>query len=151
MDMMLCTPDLSSLAITKGKSLASPGSPSKRRQGVSHYNDGDSSPSKRRIKTDKVGLAPEERGLLFGNSTNQTVGLDDFAEINESCKADLSMQDLTSPPRPKKVTKARSKTKRTGKAHPSKTTSGERSQRPQSHLKVEVVIERRLGTEVACT
>ncbi|PBK76728.1 DHS-like NAD/FAD-binding domain-containing protein [Armillaria solidipes] len=149
MDMMLSTPDLSGLAITKGKSLASPSSPSKRRQGASHYNDKDSSPSKRRIKTDKVGLAPEERGLLFGNSTNQTVGLDDFAEINESCKADLSMQDLSNPPRPKNVTKARPKTERAGKV--SKTASGERPQRPQSRLKVEVVIGPRLDTGVACT
>ncbi len=149
MDMMLSTLDLSGLAITKGKPLASPGSPSKRRQGASHYNDNDSSPSKRRIKTDKVGLAPEERGLLFGNSTNQAIGLDDFAEINESCKADLSMQDLSSPPRPKNVTKARSKAERAGKV--SKTASGERPQRPQSRLKVEVVIGRRLDTEVACT
>ncbi|KAK0466439.1 DHS-like NAD/FAD-binding domain-containing protein [Desarmillaria tabescens] len=148
-DMILSTPDLSGLAITK--SLSSPGSPSKRRQGASHYNDNDSSPSKRRIRTNKVGLEPEERGLLFGNSTNQTVGLDDFAEINGSCIADLSMQDLNSPPRPKNVMKARSKMERASKVPLSKTASGDRPQRSQGRLKVEVVIGRNMDIGVACT
>ncbi|KAI0936864.1 hypothetical protein AcW1_000990 [Taiwanofungus camphoratus] len=49
----------------------SPSSPSKRRQGGCHYTDGECSPSKKRdagIRREKIVF--EERGLLFGDTTN---------------------------------------------------------------------------------
>ncbi|KAG5221065.1 NAD-dependent histone deacetylase HST [Salix suchowensis] len=65
-DMVLSTPD-----VVASKTNASPLSPSKRRGGASHYGDGESSPSKRRV-SDKAQhtLPSEERGLLFGDHTN---------------------------------------------------------------------------------
>jgi hypothetical protein len=50
-----------------------PLSPSKRRRAESHYRSGDSSPSKKRdivLATSVQNMSMEERGLLFGDSTN---------------------------------------------------------------------------------
>ncbi len=134
-DMILSTPDLSGLSIVKPKSTSSPSSPTKRRQGGSHYNDLDSSPSKRRIHNgEKVGLEPEERGLLFGNSTNNVIDVDDFEEIDAII--DLSMQDMTASPRPQgkvKPARAPTTTKKAGEPKRARSRTGR-------NLQVEVVI-----------
>ncbi|KAL0578495.1 NAD-dependent deacetylase hst3 [Marasmius crinis-equi] len=76
-----------------------PGSPSKRRKGGSHYDNLQSSPSKRRVKSSGEGLAPEERGLLFGGGTHGNQLDEDEAEnsdVEQLCM-DLSMHDVNSP------------------------------------------------------
>ncbi|KAF9268323.1 DHS-like NAD/FAD-binding domain-containing protein [Marasmius fiardii PR-910] len=57
---MVISPDVS-------KVKRPPSSPSKRRQGGCHYDDLQSSPSKRRSCESFEGLAPEDRGLLFSD------------------------------------------------------------------------------------
>ena len=57
-----------------------PSSPSKRRQAASHYCDVECSPSKKR-GTGVVSVAFEERGLLFGDSTNVGGNMDLDVEV----------------------------------------------------------------------
>ncbi|KAG6817741.1 hypothetical protein H0H87_004532 [Tephrocybe sp. NHM501043] len=83
-DMVLSTPD--AIAARK-KSAAPPLSPSKRGQCASHYNDVESSPSKRRVSPLKGQLKADERKALFTETTNS--GFVDHNEIR-----DLSMQDI---------------------------------------------------------
>ncbi|KAL0071748.1 NAD-dependent deacetylase hst3 [Marasmius tenuissimus] len=75
-----------------------PSSPSKRRQGASHYDKLQSSPSKRRVKSAGEGLAPEERGLLFGDRAHNQLDLDESenSDVEQLCM-DLSMQGVNSP------------------------------------------------------
>ncbi|KAF9479701.1 DHS-like NAD/FAD-binding domain-containing protein [Pholiota conissans] len=76
--------------------LTAPSSPSKRRQKSSHYDDIDSSPSKRQSTYSNRKLLPdEERGMLFNNTTNlpsdPTLGIDNSKmSIN---LADLSIRE----------------------------------------------------------
>jgi hypothetical protein len=53
-----------------------PSSPTKRRPSTSHYTGGDCSPSKKRdlgsSKPTKAKLSPDERGLLFADTTNSS-------------------------------------------------------------------------------
>ncbi|KAG7096576.1 hypothetical protein E1B28_003996 [Marasmius oreades] len=62
-----------------------PSSPSKRRQGGCHYDNLQSSPSKRRSYESYEGLAPEDRGLLFTdrahNVPNDSSDETDFDEL----------------------------------------------------------------------
>ncbi|THV07595.1 DHS-like NAD/FAD-binding domain-containing protein [Dendrothele bispora CBS 962.96] len=125
-DMVLSTPEHPSLAKSKKKQprsegenippsnsfdmvLSTPGSPSKRRQGYSHYNDLESSPSKRRVKAlgSAGDLEPEAKGLLFGKNNNRMAAQDVFDDVDELC-ADLSMQGVNSPKKPKPLKKSRS-------------------------------------------
>ena len=70
----------------KGKSAVDP--LGKRGGAASHYNDLESSPSKRRISTLKAQLDGSERKLLFAESTNNRTN-----PISEGT-FDLSMQDI---------------------------------------------------------
>ncbi|KAG6911613.1 hypothetical protein DXG01_011916 [Tephrocybe rancida] len=81
-DMILSTPD--AIAARKNKAAAPPLSPSKRGQSASHYNDLESSPSKRRVSPLKGQLKADERKALFTETTNNARD-----EI-----FDLSMQDV---------------------------------------------------------
>ena len=63
-------------------------SPGKRGGVASHYNDLESSPSKKRISTRKAQLDGNERKLLFAESTNNQTN-----PISEDI-FDLSMQDI---------------------------------------------------------
>ncbi|KAF8078844.1 DHS-like NAD/FAD-binding domain-containing protein [Lyophyllum atratum] len=79
------TPDF---ATRKTSVTGSPISPSKRGQTTSHYNDVESSPSKRRVLPFKGALREDERKLLFTESTNNQ-------PFNDSDEVfDLSMQDI---------------------------------------------------------
>ncbi|KAF5368635.1 hypothetical protein D9758_002328 [Tetrapyrgos nigripes] len=125
-DMALSTPEHPSLAKAKRKQprpdeeenippesfdmvispAKPPGSPSKRRQGHSHYNDLEASPSKRRVKA--LGTAGtidlEDRGLLFGKTNNRAPLMDLEDDLDDLC-ADLSMQGVNSPVKPKPLKK----------------------------------------------
>ncbi|KAJ6504403.1 DHS-like NAD/FAD-binding domain-containing protein [Mycena vulgaris] len=97
MDMVLSTPDVSSLPV-RGV-FTPPLSPSKRRQANSHYSV-ESSPSKRRtLSPVKMGLEDTARGLLFTKKVDEDMNL--YNDLN-----DLSMQ---SPPKVKPL--------RNGRAH----------------------------------
>ncbi|KAF7436585.1 hypothetical protein PC9H_003418 [Pleurotus ostreatus] len=95
-NMVLSTPD-----VVASKTNAPPLSPSKRRGGASHYGDGESSPSKRRI-SDKAqhALPSEERGLLFGDHTNVDAAdtLDLSMEFVGAEDGDISMMSLKEEP-----------------------------------------------------
>ncbi|KAJ8521993.1 hypothetical protein ONZ45_g1387 [Pleurotus djamor] len=85
-DMVLSTPD----AIA-AMTIATPSSPSKRRGGTSHYADGESSPSKKRVSdTPQHCLPPEERVMLFGDHTNVT-SVDVFNSAAEAEEEDIPM------------------------------------------------------------
>ncbi|KAF9454074.1 DHS-like NAD/FAD-binding domain-containing protein [Macrolepiota fuliginosa MF-IS2] len=77
-----------------GGSIPEPISPSKRRQGACHYNNLESSPSKRQSMTvpkpPKHALPASERKLLFGECTNHTQ-----AESEDVVTMDLSLVDLS--------------------------------------------------------
>lgn len=129
--MVLSTPDVPIRPISTLRS--PPTSPSKRRQATSHYNDLESSPSKKRAPTLKTAaLEDDERRLLFTETTNQrpTVTVDGIF--------DLSMQDveavklktrttLSKPTQGKAKVASRSRPVKTGSAKPklaSRVTSG---------------------------
>ncbi|KAG6832550.1 hypothetical protein H0H92_000179 [Tricholoma furcatifolium] len=97
-DMVLSTPD--AIAARKAKAAIPPLSPSKRAQTASHYSDLESSPSKRRVSSLKNQLRPDERKVLFTETTNNAVSSDDIV--------DLSMEDI-------EVTKAKVPTAKTKK------------------------------------
>jgi NAD+-dependent protein deacetylase SIR2 len=84
-DMVLSTPD--AVRTLASKPAKPPLSPSKRSANSSHYNDLESSPSKRRIAETIEPLEGHERKLLFTETTNikASLTLDIF---------DLSMQDV---------------------------------------------------------
>ena len=90
-NMVLSTP-ITSL-MPPAKSITPPLSPSKRRQTISHYCDVESSPSKKRLSSsDKVVLEAEERGLLFGDSTNnQVIAANAIIDVDKDV-VDLSME-----------------------------------------------------------
>lgn len=114
--MVLSTPDVSLASVAK---VGPPLSPSKRQQTSSHYNDLESSPSKRRISTVKVVLEDDERKLLFTESTNNRP-----AKPSEEL-FDLSMQDveIVKPKvRSTRATKPKAQTKKSrAKVEPAKT------------------------------
>ena len=71
-----------------------PLSPSKRRQKTTHYEDGESSPSKRHTtSTIQHGLNTEERKVLFSESTNKYGPSTDKLRVDMSI-CDLSMRDI---------------------------------------------------------
>ena len=89
--------DVEPLEEIKPKSKAVPVvplSPSKRRQRTSHYEAGESSPSKRHI-TSKIqhALNLEERKMLFTESTNKPAPSTDKFRVDMSI-CDLSMRDI---------------------------------------------------------
>jgi NAD-dependent histone deacetylase SIR2 len=85
--MALSTPDVSIRPVSTVR--VPPTSPSKRRQATSHYNDLESSPSKKRAPTMRtVVLEDNERRLLFTETTNNRPGV----VVDEVF--DLSMQDV---------------------------------------------------------
>ncbi|KAG5353649.1 hypothetical protein C0989_003786 [Termitomyces sp. Mn162] len=83
--MVLSTPD--AIAARKTKAAAPPLSPSKRGQSTSHYNDLESSPSKRRVSPLKNQLRTDERKVLFSESTNNNI-------VDENDVFDLSVEDV---------------------------------------------------------
>ncbi|GLB35934.1 putative DHS-like NAD FAD-binding domain-containing protein [Lyophyllum shimeji] len=83
--MVLSTPDN---AEHKTAAKGPPLSPSKRTQTTSHYNDIESSPSKRRVLPFKGALADDERKQLFTESTNNQPAIDSDDIF------DLAMQDV---------------------------------------------------------
>ncbi|KAG5654697.1 hypothetical protein H0H81_007453 [Sphagnurus paluster] len=89
-----------------------PPSPSKRRQATSHYNDIESSPSKKRVSPIKSALKDEERKVLFVESTNNVnqvaTGPDELF--------DISMQDIEVKPRTRAKTSVAAKTRASGKS-----------------------------------
>ncbi|KAJ7161360.1 DHS-like NAD/FAD-binding domain-containing protein [Mycena crocata] len=95
-DMTLSTPDVAAAPV-KGVSTP-PLSPSKRRQGNSHYTI-ESSPSKRRTMPLKKGLEDTDRGLLFSRKNPEDMDMSIFDDMN-----DLSMH---SPPKTKPAKIAR--------------------------------------------
>lgn len=113
-DMVLSTPD-----VVASKTIVPPLSPSKRRGGTSHYGDGESSPSKRRI-SDKAqhALPSEERGLLFGDHTNVDVAdtLDLSMEFVGAEDGDVSMMSLKE--EPTRLTRQKSLTSKPTKSIP---------------------------------
>lgn len=98
--MILSTPDRLSSIFPSRPLVTPPSSPSKRRQSASHYSGVESSPSKRRVSSPKkVVLDAELRIPLFGTSTyNQSIEMDNLDEVG-ALAADLSMQDIESPPK----------------------------------------------------
>lgn len=144
--MVLNTPPLWSASTEKPRE--TPLSPSKRRQATSHYNDLESSPSKKRSPTLKnVVLEDEERKLLFTESTNNRPTPQAVAPTVDGV-FDLSMQDVENEVTPLKnrrhipQTKTRSRTKgsktestkpglTTGKSHRTLGESGARLGRPR--------------------
>ncbi|KAG6866046.1 hypothetical protein C0991_009143 [Blastosporella zonata] len=74
------TPD--AIAARKNKVVAPPLSPSKRGQSASHYSDLECSPSKRRVSTLRGQLKPDERKVLFTESTNNGVNRDDMDDLS---------------------------------------------------------------------
>ncbi|KAJ2934041.1 hypothetical protein H1R20_g3058, partial [Candolleomyces eurysporus] len=75
------------------KSINHPPSPGKRRQKSSHYDDRNSSPSKRQSVAVFKGIMPaSERKLLFSETTNHPEQPADYAE---SSKMDISLLDLS--------------------------------------------------------
>jgi NAD+-dependent protein deacetylase SIR2 len=74
-----------------------PLSPSKRRQKSSHYDDVESSPSKRQTVSYQHVIPSTERKLLFAETTNQPVSRMPEADVfkSETSICDLSMRDLT--------------------------------------------------------
>ena len=132
MDMIIASPEFSKLAI-KAQSMASPGSPTKRRQGSSHYDDLESSPSKRRIHHGE-GFSEEfeGRGLLFTDSKNQRSQPDVFDDDVE--EADVTMLSPTRPRAKSWVVQSRTKIR------PELKRSQSRTLRQPKFLKVEVVL-----------
>jgi len=75
-----------------------PLSPSKRRRKSSHYDDIESSPSKRQTVSDQQHVMPNaERKLLFAETTNHPVSSRPEADVFKSNTSicDLSMRDVT--------------------------------------------------------
>lgn len=98
-DMVLSTPD--AIATRKKKAAPAPSlSPSKRGQSKSHYNDLESSPSKRRVLPLKNQLRADERKVLFTESTNNGMidgsgGIFDLSIEDEVGKAKTQGTKLT--------------------------------------------------------
>ena len=71
-------------------------SPSKRRQKDSHYDDVESSPSKRQTISNEYVMPNAERKLLFAETTNQPVSRRPDADVfkSETSICDLSMRDV---------------------------------------------------------
>ena len=74
-----------------------PLSPSKRRQKSSHYDDVESSPSKRQTVSYQHVIPSAERKLLFAETTNQPASRMPEADVfkSETSICDLSMRDVT--------------------------------------------------------
>ncbi|KAF8807800.1 DHS-like NAD/FAD-binding domain-containing protein [Phlegmacium glaucopus] len=75
-----------------------PPSPSKRRRKSSHYDDIESSPSKRQTVSDQQHVMPNaERKLLFAETTNHPVSSGPEADVFKSDAGicDMSMRDVT--------------------------------------------------------
>ncbi|KXN88747.1 NAD-dependent histone deacetylase HST3 [Leucoagaricus sp. SymC.cos] len=126
-------------------SQAPPLSPSKRRQGTSHYDNLESSPSKRQSlnqpKPPKHALPPSERKLLFGESTNHaSTGLEDAAPMDISL-VDLSMRDVV-PDLEKPEVKPTSTTRKTStfKSRPKPQVASTAKRRTTQKRVVEVII-----------
>ena len=74
-----------------------PLSPSKRRQKSSHYDDVESSPSKRQTVSHRHVILNCERKLLFAETTNQPVSRRPIEDVfqSETSICDLSMREVT--------------------------------------------------------
>jgi len=128
--MVPSTPDV---AAHKIKAKGAPLSPSKRAQTTSHYNDIESSPSKRRVLPFKGVLGDDERKQLFTESTNNQ------PIIHSDDVFDLSMQDVVIKP-------GRSATKpATVKTRVSKARAVKKPAKPRSALAPVVTVVGKVG------
>ncbi|KAG6821401.1 hypothetical protein H0H93_014198 [Arthromyces matolae] len=102
-DMVLSTPD--AIAARKGKVATPPLSPSKRTQGASHYDDLESSPSKRRVSPLKNQLQADERKALFAASNSGRIHQDDMFDLfKDEVKTKTQASKSTKPAKMVKAT-----------------------------------------------